>query len=76
MNRIKNFLAILSVVLFFGCGISYAGLSVTPSVANIYNDSGFVYKGSYDVKNTFDTDINVIVHVEKGRCFSENKDLD
>lgn len=76
MNKIKNFIFILTVFLFFGCGISYAGINVTPSIANIYNKPGFVFEGHYDVKNTYDTDIYVVVRAEKGRCFSGNTDLD
>ncbi len=70
----KKFLAILSFL--FCVNLAYAGLSVDPSVTNISENPGSVYKGKYKVKNTYDKNISVSVEVTKGNSFSANKDAD
>ncbi|MBR3628707.1 MAG: hypothetical protein IKN42_07715 [Elusimicrobia bacterium] len=70
----KKLLAIISVLFCFS--LAYAGLSVDPAVTNIAGEPGSVYNGKYSVKNTYDRNINVIIEVTKGNCFSANKDVD
>ena len=47
----KKFLAILSFLFCFN--LAYAGLSVDPSVTNVFGEPGSVYEGKYTVKNTY-----------------------
>ena len=70
----KKFLAIISVLFCFS--LAYAGLSVDPAVTNIAGEPGSGYNGKYLVKNTYDRNINVVIEVTKGNCFSANKDID
>ena len=70
----KKILAIISVLFCFS--LAYAGLSVDPAVTNIAGEPGSGYNGKYLVKNTYDRDINVVIEVTKGNCFSANKDID
>jgi len=67
---------LLLVGLLFCFSLSYAGLSVDPSVTNIKGVPGSGYKGKYSVKNTYDRDINIIVEVEQGKTFSGNGNID
>ena len=60
----KKFLAILSFLFCFN--LAYAGLSVDPSVTNVFGEPGSTYEGKYTVKNTYDRNINVSVEVSKG----------
>ncbi|MCR4662264.1 MAG: hypothetical protein K5622_00055 [Endomicrobiaceae bacterium] len=70
----KKLLAIIGFLFCFS--LSYAGLSIDPSVTNIAGEPGSVYDGKYLVKNTYDKKINVTVAAEKGNCFSANKDVE
>jgi hypothetical protein len=68
---------ILTILGFLFCfSLSYAGLSVDPSVTNIFGDPGSIYDGKYTIKNTYDRDINISIEVSKGNSFSANKDAD
>lgn len=70
----KKFLAILSFLFCFN--LAYAGLSVDPSVTNVFGEPGSTYEGKYTVKNTYERNINITVEVTKGNTFSANKDAD
>ena len=53
---------ILLLIIFLFCfGLSYAGLSVDPTVTNIKCEAGSVYKGKYLLRNTYDRDINILL---------------
>ena len=68
---------ILLLIIFLFCfGLSYAGLSVDPTVTNIKCEAGSVYKGKYLLRNTYDRDINIIIQAEQGETFSGNGKAD
>ena len=70
----KKLLAIIGIL--FCVNLAYAGLSVDPSVTNVFGEPGSVYEGKYTVKNTYERNINITVEVTKGNSFSANKDAD
>lgn len=70
----KKFLLLVSLLFCFS--LSYAGLSVDPSVTNIFGEPGSGYKGKYTIKNTYDRDININIEVEQGKTFAGNGEVD
>ncbi len=76
MNKNLCLFFAIAVLFFVFNGISYAGLSVFPSVTNVHNTPGSIYEGSYDIKNSYDSDIYIVINVTKGNCFSGNKNID
>lgn len=69
----KKILLIIGLVFCFN--FAYAGLSVTPSVTNVFGEQGSVYKGKYIVRNTYDHPITIKVGFDKGNSFSGNPDV-
>jgi len=69
----KKILLIISLIFCFS--FAYAGLSVTPSVTNVYGTQGSVYKGRYIVRNTYDHPITIKIGFIKGNTFSGNPDI-
>ena len=67
---------LLVIGLIFCFNFAYAGLSVTPSVTNVFGEQGSTYKGKYIVKNTYDHPITIKVGFSKGNIFSGNPDID
>lgn len=66
-----------TVIGFLFCfNLAYAGLSVIPSITNVFGVASAVYEGKYTVKNTYDRNINITVEVLKGNSFSGNGDID
>ena len=61
--------------LMFLCSLSFAGLSVNPSVINVKGIPGSSYKGAYSLTSTYEMPVTVVLEVSNGNCFSENKDI-
>jgi len=75
MNKMmKKFLLIIGLIFCFN--FAYAGLSVTPSVTNVFGEQGSTYKGKYIVRNTYDHPITIKIGLDKGNTFSGNPDVD
>lgn len=72
----KRFLCSLLTILFFSCGVVFAGLSVDPSITNVTNYPDTYSESYYILENTYDTDIYVKVNLSVGNVFSGNKDID
>ena len=62
--------------LLFLCSLSFAGLSVNPSVINVKGVPGSSYSNAYSLTSTYENPVTVVLEVSKGNCFSENKDID
>ena len=70
----KRIITIIGLMFCFS--LSYAGLTVIPSITNVFGVPSAVYEGKYTVKNTYDRNINITVEVLKGNSFSGNGDID
>ena len=70
----KKIITIIGLMFCFS--LSYAGLTVIPSITNVFGVPSAVYEGKYTVKNTYDKNINITVEVLKGNSFSGNGDID
>ena len=73
---IKKFLCSFFTILFFSCGAAFAGLSVDPSITNVYNIPDSYSESYYLVKNTYDSDIHIEIKLSVGNVFSDNKGID
>lgn len=62
--------------LMFLCSLSFAGLSVNPSVINVKGVPGSGYKNAYSLTSTYENPVTVVLEISKGNCFSGNKDVD
>jgi len=67
---------IIVFCLMFLCSLSFANLSVRPSITNISGVQGSGYKGAYLVTSQYETPITVSVTLSNGNCFSENEGID
>ena len=74
----NNFIVKYSVVccLMFLCSLSFAGLSVAPSVINVKGVAGTSYKNAYSLTSTYESPVTVVLEISNGKYFSENKDID
>lgn len=70
----KKIITIIGLMFCFS--LSYAGLTVIPSITNVFGVPSAVYEGKYTVKNTYERNINITVEVLKGNSFSGNGDID
>lgn len=62
--------------LMFVCSLSFAGLSVNPSVINIKGVPGTSYENAYSLTSTYENPVTVVLEISNGKSFSENKDID
>lgn len=69
----KKFFVVFN--LMFICSLSFAGLSVNPSIANISGIQGSSCKNAYSVTSSYEEPVTVEVSLSNGNSFSGNGDL-
>lgn len=75
MNRLYIRSFILMFVMFFS-SLSFAGLSVKPSIYNIKASTGTVFENKYLVTSSYDTAMTIVLDVSNGNTYSGNKEID